>query len=143
MFCFILRRDPWSLLRQLVVWLIYEDHIMADAADQEAAANRFISEVWGLQGTAYIVVALRYYSRISTLGWSKLAWDDFIMLLAVVRDSIYLSYSANALLSLFLTTLCILACLHGRICHGVSSCGVLARLCEQRHDGRAKGRTRP
>ena len=107
---------------------------MADAADQEAAANRFISEVWGLQGTAYIVVALRYYSRISTLGWSKLAWDDFIMLLAVVRGSIFPSYSAKALPPLFLTTLPILVCLHGRICHGVSRCGVLARLCEQWHD---------
>ncbi|KAI0842790.1 hypothetical protein F5Y06DRAFT_291786 [Hypoxylon sp. FL0890] len=44
----------------------------------------FIQEVWGLQGTAYLVVALRYYNRFSTLGWHSLAWDDAIMLLAVV-----------------------------------------------------------
>ncbi len=106
---------------------------MADAADQEAAANRFISEVWGLQGAAYIVVALRYYSRISTLGWSKLAWDDSIMLLAVVRDSILPSYSVKVFL-LFLMTGSNLARLHGRICHGISRRGLLARLCEQRHD---------
>ncbi|KAI0117442.1 hypothetical protein F4814DRAFT_448443 [Daldinia grandis] len=44
----------------------------------------FIREVWGLQGTAYLIVALRYYSRFSTLGWQSLAWDDAIMFLAIV-----------------------------------------------------------
>ncbi|KAI8958588.1 hypothetical protein F5Y11DRAFT_351403 [Daldinia sp. FL1419] len=44
----------------------------------------FIREVWGLQGTAYLVVALRFYSRFSILGWNSLAWDDGIMLLAIV-----------------------------------------------------------
>ncbi|KAI0850376.1 hypothetical protein F5Y00DRAFT_260674 [Daldinia vernicosa] len=44
----------------------------------------FIREVWGLQGTAYLIVALRYYSRFSILGWQSLAWDDAIMFLAVV-----------------------------------------------------------
>ncbi|KAK6948123.1 hypothetical protein Daesc_009887 [Daldinia eschscholtzii] len=44
----------------------------------------FIREVWGLQGTAYLVVALRYYSRFSIMGWHSLAWDDAIMFLAVV-----------------------------------------------------------
>ncbi|KAK0714757.1 hypothetical protein B0H67DRAFT_221609 [Lasiosphaeris hirsuta] len=47
-------------------------------------ANRFIREVWGLQGAAYLVVGLRYSSRIHTLGWSKLAWDDTLMLLATL-----------------------------------------------------------
>ncbi|KAH8882507.1 hypothetical protein GQ53DRAFT_812006 [Thozetella sp. PMI_491] len=55
-----------------------------DAAALQAAANKFISEVWGLQGAAYLVVGLRYYSRIATLGWRKLAWDDFLMVLAVL-----------------------------------------------------------
>lgn len=47
-------------------------------------AQRFIDEVWGLQGTAYLVLGLRYYSRIVTLGWGKLALDDFLMALATV-----------------------------------------------------------
>ncbi|KAF3809638.1 hypothetical protein GCG54_00012925 [Colletotrichum gloeosporioides] len=48
------------------------------------AANAFIREVWGLQGAAYLVVGLRYYSRLSTLGWRKFAWDDFLMGVAVL-----------------------------------------------------------
>ncbi|KAI1465825.1 uncharacterized protein F4812DRAFT_461514 [Daldinia caldariorum] len=44
----------------------------------------FIREVWALQGTSYIVVALRYYSKFSILGWQSLAWDDAMMLLATV-----------------------------------------------------------
>ncbi|KAI2613862.1 uncharacterized protein GGS25DRAFT_516723 [Hypoxylon fragiforme] len=46
--------------------------------------QKFISEVWGLQGTAYVVVALRYYSRFTVLGWRCLAWDDILMLLAIM-----------------------------------------------------------
>ncbi|KAI3554275.1 hypothetical protein CABS01_00960 [Colletotrichum abscissum] len=49
-----------------------------------AEANAFIQEVWGLQGAAYLVVGLRYYSRASTLGWRKFAWDDALMLLAIL-----------------------------------------------------------
>ncbi|KAK1579306.1 uncharacterized protein LY79DRAFT_564522 [Colletotrichum navitas] len=47
-------------------------------------ANKFISEVWGLQGTAYLVVGLRYYSRASTLGWRHFAWDDAMMAIAIL-----------------------------------------------------------
>ncbi|KAJ0149024.1 hypothetical protein CTA2_603, partial [Colletotrichum tanaceti] len=47
-------------------------------------AENFIREVWGLQGVAYIIVGLRYYSRISTLGWQKFAWDDALMVLATI-----------------------------------------------------------
>ncbi len=103
---------------------------MADDAALQAAANKFITEVWGLQGAAYLVVCLRYYSRISTLGWRKLAWDDFIMLLAVVRRRPSVKQrdpfetrthgsdgSANlAPLS---------ARAHGRVRHGLPSRGVL------------------
>lgn len=53
-----------------------------------AAAQAFISEVWGLQGTAYLVVALRYYSRITKFGWGVLGWEDFFMLLATVSNDI-------------------------------------------------------
>ncbi|KAI1759234.1 hypothetical protein GGR53DRAFT_166490 [Hypoxylon sp. FL1150] len=47
-------------------------------------AQAFIKEVWGLQGAAYLVVGLRYYSRFVNMGWRGLAWDDFIMLLAIL-----------------------------------------------------------
>lgn len=47
-------------------------------------AQKFIKEVWGLQGVAYLVLVLRYYSRIATLGWRKLALDDFLIALATV-----------------------------------------------------------
>lgn len=50
----------------------------------EEAAQNFIKEVWGLQGTAYLVVGLRYYSRFVHSGWGGLVWDDAIMLAAVV-----------------------------------------------------------
>ena len=54
----------------------------------EEEANRFIREVWGLQVAAYLVVGLRYFSRIHTLGWKKLAWDDALMFLAIVSRPI-------------------------------------------------------
>lgn len=53
-----------------------------------AEANAFIQEVWGLQGAAYLVVGLRYYSRASTLGWRKFAWDDALMFLAIVSITV-------------------------------------------------------
>lgn len=57
------------------------------------AAQAFVQEVWGLQGTAYLVVCLRYYSRFTHLGWRGLSWDDAIMFFAVVsnpRQSLFL-----------------------------------------------------
>ncbi|KAK0617798.1 hypothetical protein B0T17DRAFT_496331 [Bombardia bombarda] len=50
----------------------------------EEAAQAFIREVWGLQGAAYVVVGLRYFSRIHLLGWRKLALDDLLMFLSVL-----------------------------------------------------------
>ncbi|KAK1998000.1 hypothetical protein LX36DRAFT_49325 [Colletotrichum falcatum] len=58
-------------------------------------ANKFIREVWGLQGTAYLVVGLRYYSRVSTLGWRNFAWDDALMALAIV------TYTAESVAAYF------------------------------------------
>jgi hypothetical protein len=51
----------------------------------DVTEERFIRELWTLQAVAYWVVALRYYCRIHTLGWSKLAWDDGLMFIATVR----------------------------------------------------------
>lgn len=60
----------------------------AEAAAAKAAA-RFIQEVWGLQGTAYLIVAIRYYARIKNVGWGGLDWDDGLMVLATVSLSDY------------------------------------------------------
>ncbi|KAI0594063.1 hypothetical protein F4775DRAFT_575117 [Biscogniauxia sp. FL1348] len=57
---------------------------MSTAADADHQARLFIQEVWGLQGTAYLFVGLRYYSKLSTAGVHSLAWDDFLMFLAVL-----------------------------------------------------------
>ncbi|KAL0471334.1 hypothetical protein QR685DRAFT_551955 [Neurospora intermedia] len=46
-------------------------------------ARRFVIECWSLQGVAYVVIGLRYFSRIRQVGWRKLALDDFFMLLAL------------------------------------------------------------
>ncbi|EGO59999.1 hypothetical protein NEUTE1DRAFT_80603 [Neurospora tetrasperma FGSC 2508] len=54
-----------------------DEHVQAEAA-------RFVREAWGLQGAAYIVVILRYFSRIRQLGWRKLALDDFLMFAALI-----------------------------------------------------------
>ncbi|KAM0427894.1 hypothetical protein ACHAPT_007353 [Fusarium lateritium] len=56
---------------------------MATPEEQQAAANSFIQEVWGLQGVAYLVVGLRYYSQLSSFG-RKIQWDDILMLLATI-----------------------------------------------------------
>ncbi|ROW00012.1 hypothetical protein VPNG_08351 [Cytospora leucostoma] len=47
-------------------------------------AQEFINEVWGLQGVAYLALALRYYSRITTLGWRKFSLDDYMIALATL-----------------------------------------------------------
>lgn len=54
-----------------------------------AEAAEFVNEVWGLQGVAYAVVALRYYARISKMGWKSLGWDDTMMFCATVRTVTY------------------------------------------------------
>ncbi|KUI60976.1 hypothetical protein VP1G_08129 [Cytospora mali] len=47
-------------------------------------AQEFINEVWGLQGVAYLVLGLRYYARLVTLGWRKFALDDLMIAIATV-----------------------------------------------------------
>jgi hypothetical protein len=59
---------------------------MATPEEQQAAANSFIQEVWGLQGVAYLVVGLRYYSQFTSFG-RRLQWDDILMLLATVSQT--------------------------------------------------------
>ncbi|KAI1773934.1 hypothetical protein F4818DRAFT_442689 [Hypoxylon cercidicola] len=59
------------------------------------SAEAFVKEVWGLQGTAYLVIGLRYYSRFANLGWRGLSWDDAIMLFSVVSNLRILSSSST------------------------------------------------
>jgi hypothetical protein len=50
----------------------------------EAAASAFLQECWGLQGTAYLVLAARYYQQFSTNGFRTFAGDDVLMLMATL-----------------------------------------------------------
>ncbi|KAI1802410.1 hypothetical protein F4811DRAFT_573079 [Daldinia bambusicola] len=50
----------------------------------QESEQAFTREVWGLQGASYIVIALRYYSKYSIMGWHGLAWDDALMLVATL-----------------------------------------------------------
>lgn len=54
------------------------------SAEEKAAAQKFISELWSLQGVSYAIVAARYYTRINHIGWRGLQWDDAVMGLATV-----------------------------------------------------------
>ncbi|KAK1775747.1 hypothetical protein QBC45DRAFT_382719 [Copromyces sp. CBS 386.78] len=58
------------------------DAVASPTAQREA--TRFLKECWSLQAVAYIVVGLRYFSRIRQLGWGKLAVDDGLMFLALL-----------------------------------------------------------
>ncbi|KAJ4367256.1 hypothetical protein N0V85_009139 [Neurospora sp. IMI 360204] len=73
--------------------------IMSRTPDEiKAESARFVREAWGLQFAAYIVVILRYFSRIRQLGWRKLALDDFFMFAAL------LTYTAETMAAYFLVT---------------------------------------
>ncbi|KAK0714381.1 hypothetical protein B0T21DRAFT_396382 [Apiosordaria backusii] len=50
----------------------------------EDPVRKFLLELWSLQGTTYLIVALRYVSRVRTVGWGGLSWDDIIMALATM-----------------------------------------------------------
>ncbi|KAK5658179.1 hypothetical protein OQA88_2152 [Cercophora sp. LCS_1] len=62
-------------------------------ASPEGEAERFILEVWILQGTAYLMVGLRYFNRIHSMGFSGLTWDDLLMLFAT------LTYTAESVMA--------------------------------------------
>ncbi|KAK4205414.1 hypothetical protein QBC40DRAFT_320139 [Triangularia verruculosa] len=50
----------------------------------EDAVRKFLRELWFLQGTAYLIVILRYVSRVRTVGLEGLSWDDIIMAFTTV-----------------------------------------------------------
>lgn len=49
-------------------------------------AEKFVAEVWSELAIALACVSLRYYARITTLGWRNLALDDVFMAGAAVRS---------------------------------------------------------
>lgn len=106
-------------------------------------AQEFINEVWGLQAVAYVVLVLRYYSRVVTLGWGKFALDDYLIAVATVSKRLLRSSAAvprvldikgNGESIRILTIVPFSGRLHSRICRGIFCRRVLERLCEQWHD---------
>jgi len=89
--------------------------------------NRFIRELWGLQGAAYLVVGLRYFSRIHSEGWSKLAWDDALMFMATVCT---LQPQSRSKRNLPNAPGIHLARVHSHECYGISRGRVLEGACQ-------------
>ncbi|KAI1849127.1 hypothetical protein JX266_005088 [Neoarthrinium moseri] len=73
---------------------------MSDSAkaESEKRAMDFITEVWALAGVALFVSGLRFYQRISTVGWKRLALDDYLMafVTAFTTFEFYLGYTVVA-----------------------------------------------
>lgn len=104
-------------------------------------AQEFINEVWGLQGVAYLVLGLRYYSRIVTLGWHKFALDDYLIAVATVSQRpLTFSRPVGTMNKMirnwreFLTSLHITDRLHSRIRCSLLCRGSLEGHCKQWHD---------
>lgn len=57
--------------------------------------DKFIIEAWTCLALSLCFVSLRFYARITRLGWSKLALDDFFMVLASVRGRFHQQYSVH------------------------------------------------
>ena len=49
-------------------------------------AENFIAEAFSLLAIGIIVIALRWVSRLMTVGFTHLAWDDYLMIVAGVSD---------------------------------------------------------
>lgn len=83
-----INRHPFRLSTSPDVSMAFSGtHSTAKMSSQEA--QKFINEVWGLQGVAYLIVVLRYYSRIVTLGWGRLALDDYLIAFATVGNAFF------------------------------------------------------
>ena len=50
-------------------------------------AENFIAEAFSLLAIGLVVIALRWVSRLMTVGFSNLAMDDYLMIVAGVRDT--------------------------------------------------------
>lgn len=50
-------------------------------------AENFIAEAFSLLAISLVVIVLRWISRVMTVGFSKLAADDYLMIVAGVSDA--------------------------------------------------------
>lgn len=50
-------------------------------------AENFIAEAFSLLAIGLIVIALRWVSRLMTVGFTNLAFDDYLMIVAGVRKT--------------------------------------------------------
>lgn len=50
-------------------------------------AENFIAEAFSLLAIGLIVIALRWVSRLMTVGFRNLAFDDYLMIVAGVRET--------------------------------------------------------
>lgn len=50
-------------------------------------AENFIAEAFSLLAIGLIVIALRWVSRLMTVGFTNLAFDDYLMIVAGVRET--------------------------------------------------------
>ncbi|PQE24973.1 integral membrane pth11 protein [Rutstroemia sp. NJR-2017a BVV2] len=57
--------------------------------------ENFIAEVWSTWAIAICFIFLRFYAKVTTVGWQKLALDDLFMMLAG------LSYTAESIAAYF------------------------------------------
>lgn len=53
-------------------------------------AENFIAEAFSLLAVALVVIALRWVSRVMTVGFKKLAPDDYLMVIAGVGQAIHI-----------------------------------------------------
>lgn len=51
--------------------------------------GNFVTEAFALLGVGLLIIGLRLYVRISTVGFKKLQPDDYLMVLAAVRNRIF------------------------------------------------------
>jgi hypothetical protein len=49
-------------------------------------AENFLAEAWSELAIALIFICLRFYWRISHVGWRKIEWDDILMVCAGVSE---------------------------------------------------------
>ncbi|KAH6687187.1 hypothetical protein F5X68DRAFT_134025 [Plectosphaerella plurivora] len=78
------------------------------AAEAAAKAEVFYREVWALLGVAVLIIALRTYGRIRSVGFANFQLDDYLVWLAL------LFYSGES----------VLAWLVGYLAHGIANNGM-------------------
>lgn len=104
-------------------------------------AGNFIIEAFCLLAIGLVVIALRWVARVITAGFSKLAADDYLMIIAGVCHA---EHHSSRLMMFIETRLTVLT---GSVRGGNNCCLLRGRKVEgtrqQRHDAGAEGSTSP